>query len=255
MRWNTPDIVELLKYYIKKYFRNSIKNEIAVVWSRKLYNAELNNTINGDGAEAKMYTYTDGTHKLKLNTSLYNASPELMKNTLVHELIHAWQGEHGYLDEKPGMHGETFMKWCDKLNATGDFKYPLAPVASNKEDKVYKKSKNSGYYVYIMTSEHGNAANKYPIGIFINFLYLDECNWLKNKGFNIRYYTNLKPGSTAPSDLKSGLYQFNHYFLTLTFMKKNKVDSTNFIKKIYDEWGSSRFFDDTDFNFTNGVEV
>ena len=255
MRWNTTDIEELLRFYIRKYFRNSIKKPVSVVWSRKMFNTILTNITDSEGAEAKMYELTDGSHMLKLNTSMYNASPALMQNTLVHELIHAWQHEHGYEDEKPGMHGETFMKWCNKLNSTGDFTYPLSPYGTRRESKDYQKAKNSAYYIYKMTSEAGNEKNQFPIGIFINFLYLDECNWLKNKGLKIKYISNLKPGPTAPSDIKKGNTQFSKYFLTLTFLKKNKVDAGNFYRKIHDEWGSSRFFDDTDFNYKDGVEV
>lgn len=83
MRWNTQDIEKAIVKYNAKYFDNAIKGEITVVWSRQLYNVQFNKrAIKESGAEATMSTKEDGSHVLKLNTSLYNASPALMKTQL-----------------------------------------------------------------------------------------------------------------------------------------------------------------------------
>ena len=110
-----------------------------------------------------------GTHIIKLNTALYNATPELMKNTLVHELIHAWQAEHED-DLGDEWHDDTFNKWCNKLNETGDFLYPLANEATPKEQNAFDKTNKSAFFVYRITK------SKKIYGVFINFLYENEIN-------------------------------------------------------------------------------
>lgn len=177
-----------------------------------------------------------GTHILKLNTALYNATPELMKNTLVHELIHAWQSEH---EENLGdeWHDETFNKWCKKLNETGDFLYPLANEATPKEQNAFDKTNNSAFFVYRITK------SKKIYGVFINFLYENEINWLKNKGFLIKYYSKIKP--------KNKLLQeedFNIHFANISDMTKSQITPSNIKSKI----GKNKIFTNKDFNFRAG---
>lgn len=251
MRWNTQDIEKALVKYNAKYFDNAIKGEITVVWSRQLYNVQFNNrAIKESGAEATMSTKEDGSHTLKLNTSLYNASPALMKNTIVHEMIHAWQGE--YEEEIEGdWHDDVFLEWCDKLNKTGDFKYPLSPTATFKEDKAYNRTnKSSAYYIYKMTE--GENGEKFPIGVFLNFLYLEEYNWLIHKGFEIKYYKHLKPGPNANSFIKNKLCNFNEFFLKISDFKKYKLTPDNFVQIVFDELGKNKVFCDDEFNYESG---
>ena len=197
-----------------------------------------------------MSTKEDGSHTLKLNTSLYNASPSLMKNTIVHEMIHAWQGE--YEEEIEGdWHDAVFNEWCDKLNKTGDFKYPLSATATFKEHKAYNRTnKSSAYYIYKMTE--GENGEKFPIGVFVNFLYLNEYNWLIRKGFEIKYYSYLKPGPNANSFIKNKLCNFNEFFLKISDFKKYKLTPDNFVQIVFDELGKNKVFCDDEFNYESG---
>jgi len=152
-----------------------------------------------------------GTHIIKLNTALYNATPELMKNTLVHELIHAWQAEHE-VDLGDEWHDDTFNKWCNKLNETGDFLYPLANEATPKEQNAFDKTNKSAFFVYRITK------SKKIYGVFINFLYDNEINWLKNKGFLIKYYSKIKPKNKLLKE-----EDFNIHFANISDMTKSQI--------------------------------
>lgn len=104
MRWYLEDISNLIIEYNKKYFDNKIKLPITVKWDRS-YKI----------CEATLTTY-NSEHLIKINTSLFYASPALMKNTIVHELIHAWQAENE--KELSDWHDSVFDNWCKKLNDT-----------------------------------------------------------------------------------------------------------------------------------------
>lgn len=225
MLWSIESITNLIKELNKKYFHNSIKAKIRVEWSRRYYTS--------NGAEATLTTKATGIHILKLNTALYNATPELMKNTLVHELIHAWQSEHQE-DLGDEWHDETFHKWCEKLNKTGDFKYPISSTATLKEQKDFDKSNNCAYFVYRITN------SKKIYGVFINFLYDEEINWLKNKGFYLKYFKQIKPKNKALN-----IDELNVYFANISDMTKSQITPTNIKTKI----GKSKIFTNKDFNF------
>lgn len=178
-----------------------------------------------------------GTHILKLNTALYNATPELMKNTLVHELIHAWQAEH---EENLGdeWHDETFNKWCKKLNNTGEFKFPISETATLKEQNDFDKTNNCAYFVYRVTN------SKKIYGVFINFLYMEEVTWLKNKGFYVNYYTQIKPKN------KFMVGEFNTHFANISELTKLQITPNNIKSKL----GRHKIFTNKDFNFKDGLE-
>lgn len=229
MRWYLEDISELIIEYNKKYFHNKIKLPISVKWERSYKTCEAT------------YTQQKHSHLIKINSSLFYASSALMKNTIVHELIHAWQAEN----EKKlssNWHDDVFKSWCDKLNETGDFRYPLSDTGTLKEWKELEKIFNCAYYVYRKT-------NKSIYGVFINFLYQEEIDWLKNKGFHIKFYDSLKPTNNAPLCLKTD--EFNVHFSTITSLLNVNITPQN-IKKIL---GKNKIFSHKDFNFTKGINI
>ena len=162
-----------------------------------------------------------------------------MKNTLVHELIHAWQAEYEE-DLGEDWHDETFHKWCNKLNSTGDFLFPLATEATLKELHAFEKTTKSAYYIYIKTKSN----NIY--GVFINFLYDNEIKWLQNKGFNLKYFTNIKL-----KDNLANIEDFSTHFSNITSITKLKITPSNIKSKI----GKNKIFSKKNFNFESGTEI
>lgn len=229
MNWHIDDILNLIKEYNKKYFKGNIKLPFKVKWVR-----------NYKDCEATLSPFKGGHHIIKINSSLYRASPALMKNTLVHELIHAWQAEND--DCEPEWHNDSFKKWCDKLNATGDFRYPLDSTGTKKEWKELDQLFNSAYYVFRKTK-------KSTLGVFINFLYQEEINWLKNKGFSIKYYKNLKTTKESPIYLKTD--EFCTHFINISEMIKVKITPQNIKSKI----GKHKVFCNNEFNFKDGKDL
>jgi hypothetical protein len=124
----------------------------------------------------------------------------------------------------------------------GDFRYPLDNKGTTKEWKELEKIFNCAYYVYRKT-------NKSIYGVFINFLYQEEIDWLKNKGFLIKFYDNLKPSKNAPLCLKTD--DFNVHFSNITSLLNVNITPQN-IKKII---GKNKIFSYKQFNFKSGINI
>ena len=121
MQWSTEQLEKRAKSYNRIYFNNEIEKPIHIRWSRRMYNA--------DSKTNAYHKDLDNYHLIMLNVSYSNVSEEMMRSTLVHEMIHAWQSEHDpdmYSEwtEYQG-HGPSFIKKCEELNAKFKFTYPL----------------------------------------------------------------------------------------------------------------------------------
>lgn len=257
MQWTRDKLESLTNFINRKYFNNEVTKPITFKWSRHLFNAT--NSLGNEGAEAiTTSSNRRPDHKITINVSLYHATHELMKNVIAHELIHCWQFEH---DEtwrstysKDGMHNPVFNDWVKKINDTGDFKHPLARTALASEDKDYNKSKNNtGFFVYKMsTTDDGT---KFPLGFFIKFIYADEITWLENRGFMVRMCKNLKVKQTCDNLSLRNSNDFSPYFLTITFVKQNKLDAENGIRWLVSNGKRNYIFCDDDFNFEASVSL
>lgn len=66
----------------------------------------------------------DGCHEISLNPAhLATRTPREVASTLVHEMVHAWQHEHG----KPSRSGYHNREWASKMEAVG-----LTPSATGE---------------------------------------------------------------------------------------------------------------------------
>lgn len=63
------------------------------------------------------------THELALNPDYFRRPAREIASTLVHEMVHDWQDEHG----KPGRNGYHNKEWASKMKAVG-----LLPTATGK---------------------------------------------------------------------------------------------------------------------------
>ena len=97
MEWSLVDLKNLVAEYNKTYFNDEIEKPIVIKWDYSSFK-------NVECTYATMQ-YKNKTHILRVNPILHDCSPELMKNTLVHELIHAWQDEW----EEPGSMAATLI--------------------------------------------------------------------------------------------------------------------------------------------------
>lgn len=86
MDWTLDQLNKRVKIYNRIYFNNEIKYPIEVKWSRQLFNV-------GSRQNANCRFY-NGKHTITFNVTYKNVSDEMMRSTLVHEMIHAWQFEH-----------------------------------------------------------------------------------------------------------------------------------------------------------------
>lgn len=257
MQWTRDKLESLTNLINKKYFNNEVTKPITFRWSRHLFNSGT--SLGNEGAEAITRSSSRRPdHIITINVSLYHATYELMKNVIAHEMIHCWQFEHDKTwassYNQDGMHNPVFFDWVSKLNNTGDFKYPLAKCALSGEDKDYNKTKNnSGYFVYkIATTDDGT---EFPLGFFIKFIYADEATWLKNRGFKVRMCKNLKVKSTCDNISLIQSNDFTPYFLTITFIKQNKLTAENGIRWLVSNGKRQYIFCDDDFNFESSIEI
>lgn len=86
MDWTLDSLNKKVKNYNRIYFNNEIKLPIVVKWSRHLFNSDSNTN-----AHCRLI---NNTHVITINVTYQSVSEEMMRSTLVHEMIHAWQEEY-----------------------------------------------------------------------------------------------------------------------------------------------------------------
>ena len=87
----------------KTLFQNEIMSNITLVIDRRIR------------IFAECQRIDKNNIKISINSKLLEINPNIVKNTLLHELIHAWQFDNGYTNEGNGMHGKTFNMWCNYI--------------------------------------------------------------------------------------------------------------------------------------------
>lgn len=249
MRWTTERLLKRIKNYNRIYFNNEIEKPILVKWSRHLYNSD-------SSTQAHEQSLTD-RHIITLSVSYSNASDEVMRSTLVHEMIHAWQNEHDSAmhddwKEYEG-HGPAFIRKCEELNSKFKFTYPLMRYSSASKRNTVKRLDTDVYFVYKMARSSVDASLKYPVGVFVKFLYRDEIVRLVNKGLSVKYYTNAKFGKTEYTSINGKFVTQTDVPITYTQIKN--CDAANFIGYIADNCGWYHVMTDDDFNFVDGKEI
>lgn len=251
MQWTIDILEKRAKAYNRIYFNNEIKKPIYVRWSRRMYNTNSNmNAYHRD---------FDDYHLIMFNVSYSNASEEMMRTTLVHEMIHAWQHEYdpNMYDEwsKYQGHGPSFIKKCEELNAKFKFTYPLMRYVKGSQLANLKKQNTDVYFVYKMTTSRLDPSVEYPIGVFVKFLYSNEVKSLISKGLTVKYCRNAKfTDKTEYRELD------NRYVaqtdVPITYSKlKNIKSASDFVNDVDDEVGWYHIVTDDDFNYNDCVEV
>ena len=250
MQWTIDILEKRAKIYNRIYFNNEIELPICVRWSRRLYNS--------NSSMSAYHRSMGDYHLIMFNVSLSNASDEMMRSILVHEMIHAWQEEHDphLYDEwsKYKGHGPAFIKKCEELNAKFNFTYPLMRYTQGKQLKNLNKQITDVYYVYKMTTCATAPDVEYPLGVFVKFLYSNEVKSLLNRGLSVKYCKNAK--FTDKTDYRE---LDNKYVAQtdapITYSKLTKCTVDNFINDVHDEVGWYHFATDDDFNYQDCVDV
>lgn len=250
MEWTVSDLNKRVKNYNRIYFNNEIELPIIVKLSRHLFNS---------GSNAFAYSILrNDTHEIVISAKLLGASAEVLRNILIHELIHAWQDEHDPeanddFKELKG-HGPAFLKKCEELNSKFKFRYPLTRYASERKIRSIDRSSGSVYYVYKLTTSKVEPGLTYPIGVFVKLLYKDEIVHLINKGLSVKYYNKA---------VYSDSFEWKPYRhklvantdLLVTYNSIKNCTTNNFVKYILDEFRSVRTATDDDFNYQDGQEI
>ena len=251
MQWTSEILNRRVINYNRIYFNNEIKKPIYVRWSRQLYNSD-------SGTSAYCLSKPD-MHIIRLNVSHSNVSNEMMRGLLVHEMIHAWQNEHDKhfrdnWNEYKG-HSESFIKKCAELNSKFKFTYPLMRYAEDKQQFNLKKQNKDVYFVYKMTTSIVAPGIKYPVGVFIKFLYREEIVNLTNKGLSVKYYPIAKfTDKVIIRNLKNKYVTQTDAPTTYSRIKGCK-SADEFVSYAKDNVGLYHMFTDDDFNYADGLEI
>lgn len=250
MQWTIEQLEKRVKAYNRIYFNNEIKKPIYVRLSRRMYNA--NSSMNA------YHKDFDNYHLIMLNVSYSNVSEEMMRSTLVHEMIHAWQHEYdsNMYDEWSEYkgHGPSFIKKCEELNAKFKFTYPLTRYTDVNKLANLKKQNKDVYFVYKMTTSRLAPDVQYPIGVFVKFLYSNEVKNLINKGLSVKYCRNAKFTD------KTEYHELNNKYVTqtdvpITYSKLKNINAQDFVNDMHDKVGWYHIVTDDDFNYNDCVEV
>lgn len=249
MRWTTDILEKRAKIYNRIYFNNEIEKPIVIRWSRHLFNSKSNTHANE--------RYDGDRHVITFNVLYSNASNEAMRNTLVHEMIHAWQDEHDDTmrdnwKELEG-HGPAFVKKCEELSSKFKFTYPLTRYVDDSKDKTVNKLNTDVYYVYKMTNTDVEPDIKYPIGVFIKFLYREEIIRLQHRGLSVKYYIAAKFKKTDYPDIDNKFVTYTDVPITYTRIKNCTAD--NFVMYVKDYCGYYHMATNDDFNYEDGLEI
>jgi len=250
MQWNIQQLEKRAQIYNRIYFNNEIELPIRIRWSRHLYNTDSNYDA--------YCRSNDEYHLIRFNVKYSNVSDEIMRSTLVHEMIHAWQDEHDpHCNDdwaKYEGHGPSFIKKCEELNAKFKFTYPLMRYTQGSKLANIVKQNKDVYFVYKIATSDLDPNMKFPIGVFVKFLYRDEIVNLVNKGVLVKYYTNARfSNKTCYPDIDNKYVTQTDIPVTYTRLKQYK--SGSFVQFIRDEFGLYHMVSDDDFNFKDGMDV
>lgn len=253
MQWKLSDLNKKVKDYNKVYFNDEIKLPIKVEWSTVLFKDKYSD-IGAVCANHKT------NHIIRLNVMYTTASEEIIRCILVHEMVHAWQGEYDpnmYDDwEKYAGHGPSFIKKCKELNSKFDFKYPLQRYLHDDELSLAHKLNTGLYYVYkdsSYTEDDGSTVN-FPFGVFLKHLYDVEIRMIKRNGLNIKYYDNAVFSSSVKYFNFANTAIAESDFL-LTYSAIKNLTPYTFTSTLCDKGYKNYLFTDDDFNFTDGKNV
>lgn len=250
MEWTTEQLNKRVKAYNRIYFDNEIRLPIIVKWSRHMFNAD-SDTL---GASLQ----ASDIHVIRLNVKFHTASNDLMKHTLLHEMIHAWQDEHDdkfYDDWKTHEgHTEAFLRKAKEINQKAKLRYPIERYADSRVTKSLRKKSTYVYYVYFITHSKTDEKLQYPIGVFVKFLYKGEVDKLKRHGLSVKYYDNAVYSDTTEwkPDRNQSVSE-RHNLVTYNFIKDCTPETL--IKHVLDKQSRYYIATDDDFNYSDGVEV
>ena len=105
-----------------------------------------------------------------------------------------------------------------------------------------------------MTSSRLDPSVRYPIGVFVKFLYSDEIKNLINKGLTVKYCRNAKFTD------KTEYRELDNKYVTqtdvpITYSKFKNITAEDFVDDMHDEVGWYHIVTDDDFNYNDCVEV
>lgn len=245
----SENLTKRVKAYNRIYFNNEIQNPIVVKLSKQLFNSR--SKINA------YHRFENGCHYIVLNIKLYNASYEILRNTLVHEMIHAWQEEHDstLYDDFSKLQGHTkaFYNKCDELNKKFKFTYNLDRYVSNNISTQLSKHASDCYYVYVIEKDEYDPTEKYAKGVFVKFLYLEEANHLKRNKLKIRYYKNAKFNDNVHVNIANKKVVDTGVLFTYNQIKN--CNSFSFTDYICRKYYYQMLIKEDGFNFEDGIEI
>ena len=167
------DLNAMFKYYNEKYFNNRIDPNTTVLYDRSKTKEDY----------TAFCWLKDGKIRIILDPIYRHASFYDVRDTLLHEMIHALQytlelnGEGtAYTSET---HGSYFKTWLTKLNNKNV--HVSISLIGTQRDRINNISKT--FYVY------------YPeenVGYFIDYLNYQTCVNLENNGWKIFYLSGAK---------------------------------------------------------------
>lgn len=161
----TPQkMLDMIQKYNNLYFNDEIKSDFIINLDKRI------------SSYARCHPPISHVIKIDINPKLIFLNHAIVENTLIHELIHAWQFENGYNKEENGMHGDSFNKWCAYLKDRAGIN--IAETATDEEQKKFDQE-HSCYFIF-----DGDW------GFFVKTLYDKEVTKLKNKGFSIYFIKN-----------------------------------------------------------------
>lgn len=251
MEWDFKKISELVNTYNTMYFDNAIKYPIEVIFSRHLSNS--------DSSTSGYHVFKNNIHYIVLNAKYMNASVELLKSVLVHEMIHAWQYEYAPISDEERStsegHGDAFIQKSNEISSKDKFTYPLQRYLSQSAVSQLKKQSRSLYYVYVeQTYEDNGETITYPEGVFVRSLYDDEVKHLRKNGLKVKYYRAPKFSSTcAYVDFRNKYIVDAPVLVTYNTLKH--VTSANFYTALSTAGKKLNIMTDDMFNYNDGIEV
>lgn len=254
MDWTTDKLLKRIKAYNRIYFNNEIKLPFDVKWSRHLFNS---------GSDTNAHSrLVNGVHVITFNVKFQCVSDEMMRSTLVHEMIHAWQDEYDDTaddnwSEYKG-HGPAFIAKCDELNQKFKFTYPLTRYTSGNKLKQLNRQKEGAYFVYKQSYYIDDDGTKveFPIGCFVKFLLGNEIAHLLRNGLLVKFLRKpiFSDKCKYPALRGKSLDTANgNWYVTYSALKK--MTAIDFLQSMCDAGYRSYLFDDDDFNFETAINA
>lgn len=254
MDWTTEALTKKAKIFNRIYFNNEIKYPIVIKWSRHLFNA--------DSSTNAHHRFINNTHVITFNVTYQCVSEEMMRSTLVHEMIHAWQSEYDddmYSDwSKYKGHGPAFLAKCDELNQKFKFTYPLTRYTAGNKLKQLNKQKEGAYFVYKQSYYIDDDGTKveFPIGCFVKFLLSNEIAHLLRNGLLVKFLRKPIFSNKCKYSALRGKSLDNangNWYVTYSALKK--ITAIDFLQSMCDAGYRSYLFDDDDFNFETAINA